>query len=202
VDVEVGRNLDTQSQIIRAWWEKWSDSYWQLLAPRSKWTQEHRDVRVGDIGCLAYNNKVGPPAYRMCRVVEVLKGRDSKVRTVDVILGKKNSVIRSTSRKSAALPRLRVGIARIANILPTEEEEILLQKEVEKDTEASDAGAGAIEEEENLTVAVKGPSEDAEVFQVDCLRMLFSNGVRHTDDSTEEEAEHETIEAGQEEEEL
>ena len=56
-NVDANRILTAQEELCEKWWAKWSEIAFHLLAPRKKWSQEHRNVQVGDIVLLRYDSK-------------------------------------------------------------------------------------------------------------------------------------------------
>ena len=61
------RLLTSQEDLCEKWWAKWSEVAFPLLAPRKKWSQEHRNVMVGDIVLLRYDSKLSRARYRYRR---------------------------------------------------------------------------------------------------------------------------------------
>ena len=63
------------------------------MTPRSKWMQEARALRVGDIVCLRFDSKHSSPLFKLARVVETEPGRDGVVRTVQVKMAGTRKII-------------------------------------------------------------------------------------------------------------
>ena len=69
----------------------WSRRYWHTLVPRTKWSREHRAVRVGDICNLRYGGARSRPSFRLCRIVKTLPDDDNITRTVEVAMRPRNT---------------------------------------------------------------------------------------------------------------
>ena len=80
---DTNRLLTSQERLCEKWWEQWSQISFPLFVPRKKWSQEHLNVRVGDIVLLHYDNKVSQAHYRIARVVLTHSDYCNVVQTVN-----------------------------------------------------------------------------------------------------------------------
>ena len=117
------QRMEKVAGFTERWWKKWSQDAFPLLAPRSRWKSEERNLRVGDIVMLKTEKKWGPGEYRLARVVEASPDRRGHVRTVKIAM-------RDRARgRGEPLDRLRGGtttiqmaVQRLAVILPVDED--------------------------------------------------------------------------------
>lgn len=65
------------------YWRRWLKEYLPQLLPRSKWQQESRPLRVGDLVLVA-DGAAPRNAWPRGRVQAVVPGRDGRVRLVEV----------------------------------------------------------------------------------------------------------------------
>ena len=54
------------------------------MVARPKWKQSERNLEVGDIGHVKYDNNMSTPMWRMARIQEVKVDDDGRVRTITV----------------------------------------------------------------------------------------------------------------------
>ena len=95
----------------------------QELVPRTKWKSSERNVQVGDVGLIKYSSKHAAPAFRLCRVAAVFPDEEGHVRTCEVKLRpRRQGESGAPSYKYRAPNVLKVGVQRIAIILPVEEQ--------------------------------------------------------------------------------
>ena len=93
------------------------------LVPRRKWRQTERSVRTRDVCLLRGESKYSAPVYRLCRVFEEEEDEHGVVRTVEVeVRGSFASEIGSRDYVGRRVRRIRVGVQRLAVILPVEEQ--------------------------------------------------------------------------------
>jgi len=76
------RHLAAQAY-LDFFWERWLDEYAPYLTKRGKWTEERRSVRVGDI-VLIVDSRNLRGQWPLGRVIEVMPGKDGRVRVVKV----------------------------------------------------------------------------------------------------------------------
>ena len=76
------RHLAAQAY-LDFFWERWLDEYAPYLTKRGKWTQQRRNVRVDDI-VLIVDSRNLRGQWPLGRVIEVMPGKDGKVRVVRV----------------------------------------------------------------------------------------------------------------------
>ena len=75
---------DSQAKIITEWRRKWMAQVFPDLVPRTKWKQEVRNLQVGDVGVLRYENKLGADSWHLARIKATMPDATGKVRTVQV----------------------------------------------------------------------------------------------------------------------
>ena len=94
------------------------------LIPRKKWKHKTRNLRVGDVCLLKYASRFSRPAYRLCRVKEVLPDDEGTVRSCRVQMRpKRQGEDSEPSYRPKELSTLIVGVQRLVVILPVEEQE-------------------------------------------------------------------------------
>ena len=69
-----------------AFWSRWHKEYLQLLQNRQKWTEEKRNLKVGDVVLLKDEGETRSK-WPMARVVEVHPSYDGLVRSVTLKVG-------------------------------------------------------------------------------------------------------------------
>ena len=129
---------DNQARIVSEWRKKWLAQVFPDLVPRTKWKQVHRSVRVNDIGLLKYEQKLGPNAWRLVRVVEARPGSDGLVRTITVEFRPRRAADKGANYKSKAPQRMEIGVQRFAVMLAVEEQSSSLQLNPPGDPAASE----------------------------------------------------------------
>ena len=67
-------------------WSRWRKEYLPLLQPRKKWSQDERNVRVGDI-VIMKDVSLKRNSWPIGKVIKCDPSSDSLVRKVDVMLG-------------------------------------------------------------------------------------------------------------------
>ena len=77
---------DAQSRIVVEWRRKWLAQVFVDMVPRTKWKTSHRNLQVGDIGHVHYDEKLGPQSWRIARIESTKIGPDGLVRTIVVSL--------------------------------------------------------------------------------------------------------------------
>ena len=115
----------TNSQIVvQAWWEMWSRRYWHTLVPQTKWSREHRAVRVRDICNLRYGGAKSRPSFRLCRIVKTLPDDDNITRTVEVAMRPRNTKYKGKSQYCVKeMKIIRTAVQGLAVLLPEELQE-------------------------------------------------------------------------------
>ena len=71
-----------QGQIVFEWRRKWLAAVIPDMVPRTKWKSTERNIRVGDLGHIQYEQKLGAHTWRVARVVQVKMGEDNVVQTI------------------------------------------------------------------------------------------------------------------------
>ena len=71
--------------LLDTWWSHWKQQGFASLLPypELKHAKRHKNLQVGDVCLIYYDNKV-KGTYRLCIVLEVIESRDNIVRTVKV----------------------------------------------------------------------------------------------------------------------
>ena len=118
---------DSQAKIVSEWRKKWLAQVFPDLVPRTKWKQEHRCVQVGDIGLLKYEQKLGPDAWRLVRVVKAHPGSDGLVRTITVEFRPSRATDKGAGYKTKVPQSIKIGVQRFAVMLAVEEQSSSLQ---------------------------------------------------------------------------
>ena len=76
-------------------WRRWTREYLPTLLERKKWNVKKRNLRVGDVVLIA-NENYPRGVWPLARVVEIVTGRDSLVRSAKV---KTTSTVATRSRR-------------------------------------------------------------------------------------------------------
>ena len=113
---------ESQAKIVTEWQKKWMAQVFPDLVPRTKWRQVHRNLQVGDIGLLKYEQKVGPDSWRLARVVLTHPGVDGLVRTITVSFRPRRVSDKGPEYKVKASQSMLIGVQRFAVMLPVEEQ--------------------------------------------------------------------------------
>ena len=119
-------NLNQKHQeidnVVNKWWEAWQRDAFPLFCPRKKWTVEHRNLAVGDIVLLKYEQQLGKDKYRVAKVVSIHPDVHNKVRTVTIALRNlKKSRKEGPTQFRAPQIEMTVGVQRLVVLLPVEE---------------------------------------------------------------------------------
>ena len=93
------------------------------LVPRQKWKLPHCDIEVGDIGLIKYEKKLGPDAWRMAMVAEVLPGEDRQVRTIHVEFRTRHVKDQGKPYCSKDPLQMEIRVQRYAMMLPKSEQD-------------------------------------------------------------------------------
>ena len=112
-----------QQKILEAWWKAWFQQSFQDMVPRTKWTQEHRSVQVGDICHMIYHNQKGSPHFRLGRIVATSPDDRGQVRSCSVELhhhDKRNDGRPTLNRPIKTV--VETAVQRLAILLPVEEQ--------------------------------------------------------------------------------
>ena len=97
-------HLDNWSRITatkQRFWQQWSHDYLNELQCRTKWTNGCPNAVV-DTLVIIHEDNLPPQKWRMGRIINCIKGRDDKVRVVDIRTSK--GIIRRPIHKVALLP--------------------------------------------------------------------------------------------------
>ncbi|XP_062713695.1 uncharacterized protein LOC134290550 [Aedes albopictus] len=84
---EVPRNrLDrwqTNQELLRRVWKRWTIDYLSGLHPRTKWTQQRNNIEIGTL-VLVKEDNLPPLKWRYGRIIRVCRGTDNNIRVVVV----------------------------------------------------------------------------------------------------------------------
>ena len=87
-------------QLANEFWSRWRKEYLQSLQPRQKWTEERRNLQVGDV-VLLKEEGAGRCHWPMARVCEVHKSKDGHVRSVSLKV--RDSILKRPVNKTVLL---------------------------------------------------------------------------------------------------
>ena len=122
-DDEVAARLeDDQAKIVRAWRHKWLSQVFVDMVPRSKWRHTERNVQVGDVGHILYEQKLGEHTWRVARVSAVKPSSDGIVRTITVSFRPRHVRDKAKKYQTKRPLELEIGVQRFAVLLPLEEQ--------------------------------------------------------------------------------
>ena len=111
-----------QASIINAWWSAWMSQVFPDLVARSKWKTSIRNIKVGDIGHLRYDKKLGKDAWRLAIVTQADPDPDGCVRTISVSLRPRHKADSGKPYIHKTPQDIQVGIQRFAVLLAAGEE--------------------------------------------------------------------------------
>ena len=109
---------------FRAWWKSWFDIVWESLVPFNKWKTKHRNVQVGDVVLVRYDNTFKDPVYRRGRVTATHPDQHGLVRDAMVSTQPKVNKEKLTAKVRRPVEQL-LPIQRLVVLLPVEEIESL-----------------------------------------------------------------------------
>ena len=78
-------------ELIRSFWHRWLKEWLPMLAPRSRWRKEMREIKVGDI-VLVVSADTPRGQWPLARVADVYPGSDGHVRVAKLQLANKTMV--------------------------------------------------------------------------------------------------------------
>jgi hypothetical protein len=87
--------------MLQHFWKVWKEEYLTSLQERKKWRREVEPLRIGQLVIIRSEN-VPPAAWAMGRVIELIKGKDEKVRSV--VIQTENSQLTRPVQKICILP--------------------------------------------------------------------------------------------------
>ena len=114
--------LSYVEECISQWWGQLMSPNFSSLVPRQKWFFTRRNMKVGDVVLIQYEDKSKPGTFRLGVIIAVEEDRDGLVRTVTV----QYSLLADLPVQDRLLYRgvkkkLRVPVQRLVLILPVEE---------------------------------------------------------------------------------
>ena len=119
--------LEYVQRVVSEWWEQFRIQNFSSLVPTQRWQMERRNMRVGDIVLIQYENRSAPGTYRLARVVKVEVDKvDGLVHTCVVMYSLLADLKLADRVKYKGITRkeLRVPVQRLVLILPVEEAEV------------------------------------------------------------------------------
>jgi hypothetical protein len=130
VKFETGKKLTPRFENVQRtqqeFWKRWIEEVFPERLKQSKWKQDKRDLKVGDVVLRKDETAVGQ-TYKYAKVVRVHTSADGKVRAADIeykLPGE--SVFRTTTRP----------IHKLVLVVPVEEQAIAGDQSEEEDAEA------------------------------------------------------------------
>ena len=122
-DKIAARLKDAQTKIVTAWRHKWLSQVFVDMVPRSKWCSTERNVQVGDIGNILYEQKLGKHTWRVAQVSKVKPSPDGTVRTILMSFCPQHVRDRAKKYKKKKPLELEIGMHCFAVLLPIEEQD-------------------------------------------------------------------------------
>ena len=123
--------LSYVEECISQWWGQFMSQNFSSLVPRQKWFFTRRNMKVGDVVLIQYEDKSKPGTFRLGVIIAVEEDRDGLVRTVTV----QYSLLADLPVQDRLLYRgvkkkkLRVPVQRLVLILPVEERNLCSKDE-------------------------------------------------------------------------
>lgn len=90
-------------QMVQSFWNRWSNEYLHTLQQRSKWKEDNCNVAIGSLVLLKDEN-LPPMSWQLGRIMEVIPGKDDKVRVVLVRV--RGGIVRRAIHKICPLPQV------------------------------------------------------------------------------------------------
>ena len=113
---------DQISQVVKDWWTAWERDSFPLFCPRKKWTTTHRNLQIGDIVLLKYEQQLGKDKFNLAKVTNVHPDKHNIIRTVTVsLLDSRRARNEKSNESKAPQKSMIVGVQRLVVILPVEE---------------------------------------------------------------------------------
>ena len=120
--VQLNQRLNEIEKVVNNWWNLWQRDAFPLFCPKKKWTTAHRNLQIGDIVMLRYDQKLGKDKYRLAKVVETDPDNEGHVRTVTITLRDLKKTRKEKPNESNTPPaEMTVGVQRLVVLLPVEE---------------------------------------------------------------------------------
>ena len=118
-DRSVVRSSQRLQQVVQLWWKSWIRQAFPEMVPRTKWKLSQRNVEIGDICFMTYHTKLGPPVFRLCRILRTFPDIHSKIRTCEVQLGCKD-ILKTYVVKEPV--KMITAVQRLSVLLPKQEQ--------------------------------------------------------------------------------
>ena len=93
--------IENNAILFKAWFKAWIISYVPLLMERPKWHTNDREMNIGDIVLFLKSEKEYDQQYQYGMISDVFKGRDGKIRRVDVKYRNPNEVTNRVTQLGA-----------------------------------------------------------------------------------------------------
>ena len=119
----VTRRQEAIQELEQAWWDQWVVQALPHLVPFRRWKSEHRNIQKGDIVLVLYEKKINKGTYKLGRVLETHPDAHGRVRTITVGIRGKDKA-NALTYVPKPLEQHRLGIQRVAVILPVEEQDL------------------------------------------------------------------------------
>ena len=120
--VQLSLKLQNIERVVEDWWKVWLRDAFPLFCPRRKWTIAQRNLAIGDIVMLRYEQKFGKDRYRLAKVTKIHPDKHKQVRTVTISLRDHKKANREPPNQ-VRTPQVEmvVGVQRLVVILPCHE---------------------------------------------------------------------------------
>ena len=118
---------ESQAKIVTEWRAKWISQVFCDMVSRPKWKSAARNIRVGDLGHIKYERKLGHHMWHLARVVEVKPGEDGHVKTIIVEFCPHHIADRLKDYVWKSPNRLEIGVQRFSVLLAVEESDTTAQ---------------------------------------------------------------------------
>ena len=119
---QLQQKLDEITSVVDNWWKILQRDSFPLFCPKKKWQTEHRNLQVGDIVLLRYEQQLGKDKFRLGKVLDTHPDAHNVVRTVTIGL-RDHRKTKKEKKHEAKAPQttMKVGIQRLVVLLPIEE---------------------------------------------------------------------------------
>ena len=115
----MGDQLAQAAEFVSSWWAEWEPLYFDMAMTRPKWKKLQPNLGAGDIVQVRYEDKFGPPTFRLGRVQEVHPDLQGVVRTVT--MGLRNRKPREPPEQcQGGLSSITIGVQRVCLLYPAD----------------------------------------------------------------------------------
>ena len=126
VDEECTGDLDKMGNLVsrikmlqkshEQWWSQWYREVFETLLPYPKWRVAKRNLKIGDIVLLSYQNGLTPAQYRLAKVVKTFSDPNGLVRDVTIEMRPRRQNEKLLPYKSTRLTSMTVAVQRLVLI--------------------------------------------------------------------------------------